>query len=94
MNTIDLSIINLTKEDIFSHENENNLIECLIAYENKIKVEIYGNSLNHLNSIILDNGNRVSISLALCIHLKSEICVFAYYTKENNQRNFSPLYTN
>ena len=114
-NTIDLSIINLTKEDLFSYEiidnsketynsyslqyneiscfiTENNFVECLVANENKIKVEIYGNSLNHLNSIILDNVNRISISVALCIHLKSEIGVFAYYTKENTQSNFSPLY--
>ena len=116
-NTIDLSIINLTKEDLFSYEiidnsketynsysiqyneiscfiTENNFVECLVANENKIKVEIYGNSLNHLNSIILDNINRISIRIrvALCIHLKSEIGVFAYYTKENTQSNFSPLY--
>ena len=64
---------------------EKMFIECLIAYFDKIKVEIYNESLDFLYSIYLDDIIDSSINSVLCIHLKSEIGVFIYYTKSNNK---------
>ena len=58
-------------------------IECIILYdtENKLIVEIYDKSLNHLDSIFLSNVELIGDSLFVAnrIHLKDEIDVFAYY---------------
>ena len=70
---------------------EKMFIECLIAYYNEIKVEIYNESLDFLSSIYLDDINGDKISSVLCIHLNSEIGVFTYYT-ENNYNTLCPLY--
>ena len=112
---IALSILYLTKDNIFSLQNEydyrkeydidsfqkdeiscfitkQNYIECLIVYNDEIKVEIYNDSLNYLNDITLVNVSG-NIPYALSIHLKSEIGVFAYCLKDNEDENdLSPIY--
>ena len=59
------------------------MIECIILHINEdiLIVEIYDESLNHLDSIILADLNQagVNIRLANCIHLKNEIGVYTYY---------------
>ena len=54
-------------------------IECIIlhANENQLIVEIYDESLSHLDSIVLSNVELLddSLSAANCIHLKNEIGV-------------------
>ena len=37
-------------------------VECLVEYENEFKVEIYGESLNYLNSIFIDTIKETDIS--------------------------------
>ena len=65
---------------------ERKFIECLIIYNHELKVEIYDESLYHLNSIYLDTideseyiSQNFHIIFTKCIHLKEEIGIFAYY---------------
>ena len=66
---------------------EEKFIECIIVHisENKLIVEMYDESLNHLESIILDSLELQgeSMRLAKCIHLKNEIGAFTYYPFNN-----------
>ena len=76
-----------------------NFVECLVEYENEFKVEIYGESLNNLNSIFIDTidttyidpDEDISISFIKCIHLKNEIGIFSYYRSPTYEIG-SPLY--
>jgi len=68
--------------DISCFITERNFLECLVQYDNELKVEIYNeiyNELNHLYSIDIDSLGSKTISFAKCIHLKNEIGVFSYY---------------
>ena len=77
----------LLKPSLYSDLNcfitELKFIECIILHEseNQLIVEIYDESLNNLDSIILSNVELFEdiLSYANCIHLKNEIGVFAYY---------------
>ena len=78
-------------EHIFCFITEQKLIECTILHvdADQIIVEIYDESLNHLDSILLASLHlERSIKLVNCIHLKNEIGVYAYYPNYE----MTPLY--
>ena len=69
--------------DISCFITERNFLECLVQYDNKLKVEIYNEIyselINHLYSIEIDSLGSETIRFAKCIHLKNEIGVFSYH---------------
>ena len=67
--------------DLSCFITEKMFIECLISYYDEIRVEIYNKSLDFLYSIYLDDIIDLQINSVLCMHLKSEIGVFTYYTR-------------
>ena len=94
----DILLNSRSLSDLNCFITEKKFIECFILHPSGadegdlLKVEIFDESLNHLDYIIVDNLTLYrNTILAKCIHLKKEIGVFGYYPCDT--RNiFCPFY--
>ena len=93
-NTSEFLYNNLTVENTDSLRcfiTEKKLIECLYYKSNIYKVAIFGENLNYITSIKLDDtqiddGEEKFRQSNNCIHLKEEIGVFTYYININEDK--------